>query len=444
MEAIILIFSGLLEGVVMAASMVIYLLVSVMAMLVRLMVFVGSQVLGQKSKPPTETSDPVAVSTLKKTSPIDSKPGSSKKRKWILVGAGVLVGLVGAFLVFIETVGFERSVRFLAWRFQASSGVEIEFEEVEGSFLSREFRFTNLDARRDKRDGVAGFDLGAEEVAGTFRGSMLSTPRTMSVLEIQDLSGLILPASKTPRQPDEKTTIRLTLLSNRPGFTVEQVNLRGCELTLVLPETGEDVPISIPYWEVSPLRSRFYAFDLLFRSNLEGTIGDGRVKIETQGEGKGRNSRWLAENMRVEWMSAFMRPPWNGLAAGRMDVEVQDTWLLQKEEVFIDLFWLIRFSELSFREVEGGSLREKAVQKLFARHLHEQMRDRELELGFELRVQEGEISGSMSEALVALIQRGFDRWIDTQLNVSDEQSAVLKQKAGAAGSWLRERWKTDE
>ncbi|MDA3874693.1 MAG: hypothetical protein PF795_12135, partial [Kiritimatiellae bacterium] len=395
MEAILLIFSGLLEGLIMAASMGIYLLGSLLVMLVRLVAYVISSA-RQIGKPPGKPPDPVDESTSEQHARIVSKPGPSKRRKWIVAGFGIVCGLVCAFLVFIETVGFESSVRFLARRLRAASGVEIEFEEVHGSFLKREFRFTDLEARRGKSEGVAGFDLSAAEVSGRFKGSALSIPRSMSVLEIQDLSGRILPAVNSLRDPEEGTPLLPSLLSNRPGFTVEQVRLRGCELILILPETLEEVPISIPYWEVSPLRSRFYAFDLLFRSNLDGTIGDGRILIETQGDGDGRTSRWLAEDLRVEWMSAFMSPPWNGLAEGRMDVEVRDAWLLRKDEVFIDLFWLIRFSELTLREPEGGTLREKAFQKLFVRQFRERMRDRELELGFELRVQEGEISGSMS------------------------------------------------
>ncbi|MEX2605883.1 MAG: hypothetical protein WD708_00925 [Kiritimatiellia bacterium] len=205
--------------------------------------------------------------------------------------------------------------------------MKIDFVAVEGSFLKREFRFVDLETRREKSGDAAGFDLSAGEVTGAFRGPAWSLPRTMPGLNIQGLRGRILPADPSPREPEEGIRIPLITLRNRPGFTVEQVRLRNCELILVLPDTLED---------------------------------------------------------------------------GRMDVEVRDAWYVQEGEVFIDLFWLIRFSDLSLREPEGGSLREKAVRKIPARHIEEHMRDQDLELGFELRVQEGEITGSMSDALVQL------------------------------------------
>jgi hypothetical protein len=90
----------------------------------------------------------------------------------------------------------------------------------------------------------------------------------------------------------------------------------------------------------SPLRSNWALFDILFRSNADGSLLGRPFKIASSGDDAGRVTAWSVSDLPVEALDAMIGGPFSLITQGRCDVQVTDRWRLGVDDV-IEMDWKI-------------------------------------------------------------------------------------------------------
>ena len=119
-----------------------------------------------------------------------------------------------------------------------------------------------------------------------------------------------------------------------PNTIIKNLELEdvGIHVTDRFAETPVDYDIAIDRFEAEPLRSHFAVFDLLFRSNLNGTLnGAGIEIINTKSDGQ-RRTRWTARDVSAGVLASLIGGPFSLFESGTVDVEVSDHWEAERVE----------------------------------------------------------------------------------------------------------------
>ena len=94
-----------------------------------------------------------------------------------------------------------------------------------------------------------------------------------------------------------------------------------------------------------PFRSGWALFDILFRSNLKGSINRQPVLVTSQVIDGGRQTRWQAEKLPVGLVSPYLKGPFLWIEEGTVDIDVEDRWSVNGK-ADIEMHWSFIFHDL--------------------------------------------------------------------------------------------------
>lgn len=267
-----------------------------------------------------------------------------------LVGGLGLAGIAGVgLLVAVEFLGTEPTLSLAFKRLRARTGISITFDRASGGPLRGEYVLHGVRAVREN-DVHSNFDLQSSAVAVRFslldllwRKQGLDEVRVDQVTGTYEKSGDRGGLASGPELSHDQRRARnipisrLSIFDATLNYTDSSVKGEPVKFDLVL-ESLQCVPFN----------TAFAAHDILFRSNVVGTIDQQPFSIESQRSETGAKTIWKATGMPVRFARSYLNGPFRLLRAGECDVHiVQDVPDDRKLPVVVD-------THLKFRGIRAG------------------------------------------------------------------------------------------
>lgn len=264
----------------------------------------------------------------------DGEPPSLPSR-WPRIAmkvGSVLVALTLLLVTVVDLFWFGGFVRWSFDRIEASSGLRVEYASVEGSLWTGSITMAEMRIRRKKDEGLrcdVCIDHAALDISVT---SLLDSSVSVDSLVVRKVTGGI----QWPSKAKDKTGHERRA---KRRFRIESLRVEDLDLELTnLP--GKPYRLTTPRWRSEPLRSSWLPFDVLFRSNFEGTIAGAEFSVLSEGGPDGRHTRWRATNLPISYLAEKLGGKFRFLRAGALDLDVDDRWSLD-DVAKIDSRWKI-------------------------------------------------------------------------------------------------------
>lgn len=320
-----------------------------------------------------------------------------------LVGGLGLAGIASVgLLVAVEFLGTEPTLSWAFKRLQARTGIAITFDRASGGPLRGEYVLHGVRAVREN-DVHSNFDLRSSAVTVRFslldllwRKSGLDEVRVDQVTGTYDKSGdrgglaSGSELSKDPRRERNILIRRLAIFDATLNYTDSSVKGEPVKFDLVL-ESLQCVPFN----------TAFAAHDIIFRSNVVGTIDQQRFSIESQKSETGVKTVWKATGLPVRFARSYLHGPFRLLRAGDCDIHVvQNVPDDRKSPAVLD-------SHLKFRAISAGLPDDvKPAVAVAAQILMTQLKrvPRQMDLDFTLKLDQDKFDLTTTEDL-------YDVWI---------------------------------
>lgn len=316
----------------------------------------------------------------------------------MLFGGLGLAGIASVgLLVAVEFLGTEPILSWAFKRLQSRTGIAITFDRASGGPLRGEYVLHRVRAVREN-DVHSNFDLVSSAV--TVRFSLLDLLwRKAGLDEVRvdqvtgtyeksgDRGGLATDSelSKDRRRERNIPISRLSISDATLNYTDSSVKGESVRFDLVL-ESLECVPFN----------TAFAAHDILFRSNVVGTIEQQPFSIKSHRTETGIKTEWKATGLPVRLARSYLHGPFRLLRAGECDVHVvQDAPDDQKSPVVVD-------SHLTFRAIRAGLPDDvKPAVAIAAQILMTQLKDvpKKMDLDFTLKLDQDKFDLTTTEDL---------------------------------------------
>ena len=281
------------------------------------------------------------------------KRQSPRWARWLMIASLGMLGLVVAAVLVIDIWFADDLLRWALAGQERRSGVHVESEKIAASLLRGRYELSGVRATR--HDHPAGeIDLSARTVSVSvpFWSAWKRTVPIRSV-RIDGLRGsyhLGRSEGKNASQADDEQGYRSSPdLERKPPrkFSIESLEVADVEVEVTDYTRRRPIalPITIGRMTSSPLRSNWALFDILFRSNADGTLMGRPFRITTGGDENGRETKWSISDLPVEALSAMIGGPFSLITEGRCDVRVTDRWQLTGDGL-IEMDWKIVLHDL--------------------------------------------------------------------------------------------------
>lgn len=241
-------------------------------------------------------------------------------RDWGLRG----IALIGALLI-VEQFATDPLGRWVLNRLESQSDVRLTYGKVTGGLLSGGVTLHQVHAIQENHP-AANFNLRAESVTVQLTAWKLLGP-TLDIdqLWIAGVKGtyerLRKPQKGDPQEP------------GRSGDGISNAGLQIGKLVLIdglidfTDHAVEGDPIqcqlAIETLECPRVRSSSAAYDLLFRSEVVGTINAHPFLIRTTSTDQEVITEWRADQLPIQFARAYLEGPFRWLRTGELDVHVE-------------------------------------------------------------------------------------------------------------------------
>lgn len=316
----------------------------------------------------------------------------------MLFGGLGLAGIASVgLLVAVEYLGTGPILSWSFKRLQAKTGIAITFDRATGGPLRGEYVLHRVRAVREN-DIHSNFDLLSSSVMVRF--SLLNLLwRTPGLHEIRvdqitgsyekasDRGGLASGAeqSKSRRRERNIAIDRLSIVDATVNYTDSSLKGEPVKFDLVVKSL-----------QCAPFNTAFAAHDIVFRSNVVGTIDQQPFSIDTQRTETGVKTEWQATGLPVRLARAYLGGPFRLLRAGECDVHVVQTAPDdQKSPVVLD-------TEITFRAIRAGLPDDvKPAVAIAAQILMTQLKQvpKQMDLDFMLKLDQGKFDLRTTEDL---------------------------------------------
>lgn len=260
----------------------------------------------------------------------------------VLRSLTVLGVMSTAALIAAEHFGSAPLLRWSLSKLQAQSGIQFTFEEATGGPLSGQFVLHKVRVQR-ANDPHSNFDLNASEI--TLRFSMWKLIRAQIAfdeLRIEQVTGAYQrvgkfespgAAEKAPRTKSTEKTKENT--AEQAGQASKNVLIRRFQVknaTIDYQDSvveGEPIQfvLAIKSLTCAPFRTEHAPFDIVFRSEVEGTLDQHPIRIASKKVSNGKQTEWQATGIPVKFARAYLGGPFRWLTAGECDLQVKQTVL---------------------------------------------------------------------------------------------------------------------
>lgn len=353
-------------------------------------------------------------------------PGLGLLRR-IRSSLGSLFGAVLLLTLVAELFFFEAAVRWAANRVEDYAGLHVEFESAEGSFFRGRLELQGMTIARDEA-GKNAIDLRVERfLLDVSMLDVFADEKRVTALEVEGMRGRV-----------ERRAVAMGKGSaTRRDFVAERVDLRDIELEFVDRTREQPLELAVVLEElrVSPLRSRWALFDLLYRTNAKGSIdGFGFEAVSTQSTA-GRITTWRAPDLPLAMALPYLGAGGRWLKGGRIEIAVVDRWLINETPPEITMDYRLVLRDLDISIPADLSAKEKALALPVA--LAAEKLGKEIPLEFSVVLDEDQFEGAASLEAIGLFSAASGALAKAMMESTGVEAGKL-QSWGKIGAGLLE------
>lgn len=315
----------------------------------------------------------------------------------------VAVGLIGlailtlAAIWIVNSFYFDSTVRYVFGMTEKRSEIATACQEIDGSLFAGRIDLRDCTIRRSSHP-TSSFDLNVEKVVFDLRVTSLLGTARIETAEVTGLDGWVRNDRSQAGGPDNTDQVE----KPRRAFVIDRLDVANASVELfgVNPDGNPfQLPIRIRQIDSQPLRSRLALFDILFRSNVSGSITEAPFEISTSGIQDGRQTAWRAEKVPIASFGALTGGPLSWFSAGHVDVYVDDEWQ-RGDSLSIDMDWRLQFTDVEVTAPAGSSAFTRMAAGPLTRYVNGL--GGQFPLEFELVVNESQFEYSSSLAAAGL------------------------------------------
>ncbi|EDY83893.1 hypothetical protein VDG1235_3520 [Verrucomicrobiia bacterium DG1235] len=326
--------------------------------------------------------------------------------KWIQRIALGSLAIFTAALLLLNFVFLEQTVRFAVNKVETKTGFEIEYESMEGNLFTGAFAFEGLDITQTLAEkpqlsiqaqslaanlSVWNFIFGSRVVDSASLSEASITLQTIAKPEEEKKSVFAIGLAWNENRLDGLTAGPASLVKT-PNYTIKDLKLS--KLSIHVDDRSSETPtnydIAIDHFEAQPLRSHFAIFDLLFRSNLDGTLNGSRLTISNTESDGHRHTKWATQDVPAGVLASLIGGPFSLFEAGTVDVEVTDQWEAERVES-LELDWKIKVADAQARLPQATPKLLQPLAQVWVDNINQTEKD--WEFGFQLQLSENQFKG---------------------------------------------------
>ena len=330
---------------------------------------------------------------------IPDKPNHAafdRAAKIISAALGVLALLTLSGLWIVNQFFFSEAVNHVFGMVEERSGIATTCHRVGGSLFQGDVELEGCKIRRAD-DEVTSFDLELEKLLMDVSVlSLWGTPE-IELAAIDGLHGQII-HRRDSSEPDDVSQVS----KPRRAFVISRLDVSNVGIDISgTNRNGNtyELPVSIDHISSQPLRSRLALFDLLFRSNAAGSIAGAPFQITTAPIKDGRETTWSAQGIPLALFGTIAGRPLSWFKSGSMDFQVDDSWQLG-DEFGIEMDWRLSLRDVEVEAPPGTSAAARLTAAPVVRYVNGLGDDIPLE--FQLAISEGAFEHKMSLAAAGL------------------------------------------
>lgn len=249
---------------------------------------------------------------------------------WFVVVSGTLTFATVVLLLALNTFAFEWAVRRALAAGEKKSGIAADFASANGNlFIGR----VNLKNATFVRYGhpVSDFDLEVQRL--DLNADVWKLLAGQTVFEEVQIDGVQGEFIRTGKQD---------ALMPRRQFAIDQLTVDNVSLEVAdhsRPPREVSVPVEIDSLQIVDFRSKWAAFDMLFRSTCQGLIEGQPFTIVNRpsDDGTSQETQWIARDLPVYVLGGFATGPLSWLVDGRLDVDVKTRWRPDDNDAELDM-----------------------------------------------------------------------------------------------------------
>lgn len=235
----------------------------------------------------------------------------------ITIASSVLLAITVVISLALNFAFFEWFVRLALQGAERRSGIAITFDEASGNLFTGH---VELRGARLVRQGnpVSDFDLTINRFdlnADVFK--VLAGERVFDDVTAEGVRGAFTKTGKRdPNRPRRDFTVGLLKISD--------VKITFSDLSRV--ERKVEVPFDLASLQVADFRSRWTAFDVLFRSTCDGQLGGQPFQITNRPAGELHETYWQGQGLPIHVVGDYFSGPLAWLVDGRLDINATTKW----------------------------------------------------------------------------------------------------------------------
>ena len=300
--------------------------------------------------------------------------GKAKPRRTINLPPGfvkgvgkVSLGLFTLTVLFLMVLNFfflEPVVRFVVDKASEKTGIEMAYSEMSGSLFSGAFSFSDIELEREGHP-QSDFDISFGQIEANLAVTkFLFGKRVLDSFSVSEGTIDVTLKEKALSRSEDGVAISVEIGEERgfdvrvvekgqnfiqeirhPKFVFEKLSVADLKIEVNDSANGRgSYRVQVEAFEAEPLRSRFLWFDILFRSNLRGSLNASELTISNREEGQRRYTSWTVRGVDAPTLNSLVGGPFRLFDAGKIDVEVSDDWELEKSPE-INMDWKLRIRE---------------------------------------------------------------------------------------------------
>lgn len=269
----------------------------------------------------------------------------ARRRMRVLVVPAALLAVPLAAACLVQAFWIDDMVRAAATRACKKSGIEFAAGKVDGNLFTGSFLLEDVRLSRSAH-AQSTFNLSVGRVWLDVSVVALLTGRVrFSHLHIDSVDGDYV-RHQVP-----------TAVPIRKQFEIDDLRLRAAALSL-RDETPESTPVAatvtVTDAAVSPLRSRYALFDILYHSQMSGTIDEGSFAIEQKRAPDETVTSWRMEGVEISKLSPYLGKDLS-IVSGKADWSMEQRWHPSNDAVPISVDGLLVLTGgLSAKTTGGG------------------------------------------------------------------------------------------
>ncbi len=246
--------------------------------------------------------------------------GKAATIRWAMRGLGLAGVLFAGSLLVIEAYGTEPILNWSFRNLEARTGVRLTFAKASGGLLSGSLVLRQVHVVRENHP-ESNFDLTCSQMAIRFSVfEILCRQMGFHDLRIDQISGMYqrlspVPGTDPPKLPRAARNFPIGHLQ------INDATIDFSDATV----DGEPVKFAllVKSLECRPFRTAYAPYEVIFRSNVEGTIDDHPFSVQSTNTTLGPKTVWRVTGMPINLAGSYLGGPFRWLREGECDIKVE-------------------------------------------------------------------------------------------------------------------------